>query len=105
MTRLGAYGGPRPPYGSFAGKSAAGRSVAHITRLGAYGGARPPYASFAGKASGAVGHPVGHIARLGMHGGPRPLYASFAGKTPTEIVTARQITRQHSLSGKMAIGI
>jgi len=82
ITRLGAHGGPRPPYGSFAGKTAAGRSVAHITRLGAYGGARPRYASFAGKSAGA-GHPVAHITRLGLYGGARPLYASFTGKTPT----------------------
>lgn len=84
VTRLGAYGGPRPPYGSFAGKAAAGgHPVAYITRLGMHGGPRPRYGSFAGKTSGAPGHPVAHITRLGMYGGPRPLYGDFTGKTGT----------------------
>lgn len=48
---------------------------------------------------------MGEICRALWVGGARPRYASFAGKTPTEAGVARQITRQHSISGKMAIGI
>ena len=42
-TRLGLYGGARPPYGSFADKEYQER---HLTRLGLYGGPRTQYASF-----------------------------------------------------------
>jgi hypothetical protein len=58
-TRAGLYGGARPLYGSFAGKTAAPVVVDPYTRLGLYGGARPLYGSFAGKAE-AVGGGAGY---------------------------------------------
>ena len=53
VTRLGLHGGPRSPYGSFAGKSPAPLKTytQTFTRLGLYGGPRPPYGSFAGKSA------------------------------------------------------
>ena len=91
QTRLGVYGGPRQPYGSFAGKVESGGEPVGTevhTRLGAYGGPRQRYGSFAGKVeSGGV--PVGtevHT-RLGAYGGARQRYGSFAGKGGTPIVS------------------
>ena len=43
-TRLGLYGGARPPYGSFADKESTAKQ--HLTRLGLHGGPRMRYSSF-----------------------------------------------------------
>ena len=53
VTRLGLHGGPRSPYGSFAGKTTAPLKsyTKTFTRLALHGGARPPYGSFAGKSA------------------------------------------------------
>jgi len=53
-TRLGLYGGPRSPYGSFAGKLEDVAPRDTVTRLGLYGGTRGLYGSFAGKVVGEV---------------------------------------------------
>ena len=55
-TRLGLYGGPRSPYGSFAGKETevtpdGPKGAGLFTRLGAYGGPRSRYGDFTGKES------------------------------------------------------
>ena len=50
VSRLGVSGFPRPPYGSFAGKTEAPIVKPIVTRLGVSGFPRPPYGSFAGKA-------------------------------------------------------
>ena len=43
-TRLGLYGGARPPYGSFADKESTVKP--RLTRLGLHGGPRMRYSSF-----------------------------------------------------------
>lgn len=50
-TRLGLYGGPRSPYGSFVGKTQGKSYTQTFTRLGLYGGSRYPYGDFSGKVS------------------------------------------------------
>jgi len=98
-TRLGLYGGPRPDYGSFSGKSQSGHPVNHITRLGEYGGPRGLYSSFEGKeaAGGGGAHPVPHITRLGEYGGPRGVYSSFEGKEPATAIAV--VAVPHSTLG------
>ena len=49
VTRLGLYGGPQQPYGSFAGKDGQFGFTGQVTRLGLYGGPRSPYGVFTGK--------------------------------------------------------
>jgi hypothetical protein len=61
-TRLGGWGGPRAPFGSFAGKEEEITPKGIITRLGGWGGPRMRYGSFAGKeeADVAVSGPSKH---------------------------------------------
>lgn len=80
VTRIGAYGGPRQRYNSFAGKEVpSGVGPETHTRVGAHGGPRQLYGSFAGK-SAATGVGSETHTRMGASGGPRQRYGSFAGK-------------------------
>ncbi len=76
--------------------------MAGKTRLGldAYG--VRPAGDFSGKASGVSPVPITRLA-LDAYGARRA--GSFFGKTPSVGAVARQITRQHSIAGKMDIGI
>lgn len=75
QTRLGVSGFARPPYGSFAGKTAAPDTfprpdgIGPFTRLGVSGFARTPYGSFAGKAETVVEPPTETPAEFAFYGG------------------------------------
>lgn len=78
-TRIGAYGGPRQTYGSFAGKAVSGEDL-RITRVGMYGGPRQLYGAFDNKTPADAIERDGRFTRIGMYGGPRQLYGPFDGK-------------------------
>lgn len=61
-----------------------------VTRLGASGFPRPPYGSFAGKVEAVETKGLGPFTRLGVSGFPRPPYASFAGKSENLDITVRK---------------
>ena len=65
--------------------------MAAVTRLGLHGGPRSPYGSFAGKAAAPLKTYTKTFTRLGLHGGPRPPYGSFAGKTQQQIEAVEEI--------------
>lgn len=75
VTRLGGWGGPRSPCGSFAGKILATEfprpAVPVLTRLGGYGGPRLPFGSFAGKVEADI--PV-EVPEARRRGGYVPYY-------------------------------
>jgi len=88
-TRLGAYGGPRQPYGSFANKEPLVPVIPEvITRLGASGIPRQLYGDFSGKIPTEE-----EITRLGASGFPRQLYGNFTNKEPLIPVITDTITR------------
>ena len=60
--------------------------MAAVTRLGLHGGPRSPYGSFAGKAAAPLKTYTKTFTRLGLHGGPRPPYGAFSGKSALVIV-------------------
>jgi hypothetical protein len=60
--------------------------MAAVTRLGLHGGPRSPYGSFAGKTTAPLKSYTKTFTRLGLHGGPRTPYGSFAGKAALVVV-------------------
>ena len=61
------------------------------TRLGLYGGPRPPYGSFSPKTESVVPKSTDPITRLGLYGGPRQLYGDFAPKTEADAAVTSDI--------------